>query len=175
MEQPPSLRIPTLGISVDSSGCDVDDLAVCAAVEVRVGGDESFAAFVQRAVAAEWVGVEALAGLPGSVADVTRDNASRFGQEVADTVVAVRTWDRESDAQRTFPASECGFRPGASRFQETRADGTARYEILDVAFLFRQGDLTAPVQDADLAASLGVALGDRVRLARVRDLAARPR
>lgn len=153
----------------------MDDLAVCAAVEVRVGGDESWDAFVQRAVGAEWVGIEALAGLDGSVADVTRDNASRFGQAVADTVVAVRTWDRESDAQRTFPASECDFRPGGSRFHEALADGSSRYEILDVAFLFRQGDLTAPVLHPDLAASLGVALGDRVPLTRVRDVVARGR
>ena len=94
---------------------------------------------------------------------------------VADTVVAVRTWDRETDAQRTFPLSECGFRPGGSRFQEVLGDGSWRFEILDVAFLLKQGDLTAPVQDVALAAAVGIQRGQRVPLADVRDAVQRLR
>lgn len=162
-------------MSVDSAGCDEDDLVVCAAVQVRVGADEAWDALVERAVAAGWVGIEALAGMGGSVAEATRDNASVSGQAVADTVVAVRTWDRETDEQRTFPLIECGFRPGGSRFQEVSADGSPRFEILDVAFLFKQGDLTGPVWDPALARSLGIEIGQRVPLADVRDLARRQR
>jgi len=161
------LRLPTVGMAVDSAGCDVDDLVFCAAVQVRVGADETWASLVERAVASGWVGVESLAGVDGSVGEVTRDNASAHRQAVADTVVAVRTWDRETEAQRTFPFAECRFRPGGSRFQEVLSDGSPRFEILDVAFLFRQGDLTAPVQDPELAALLGTSPGRRVRLSAV--------
>ena len=164
-----------MGVSVDSAGCDVDDLVVCAAVQVRVGADEVWDALVERAVASGWVGIESLAGLGGSVAEVTRGNASVFGQAVADTVVAVRTWDRETDAQRTFPLIECGFRPGGSRFQEVLADGSLRFQILDVAFLFQQGDLTGPVWDPALAGSLGIEIWQRVPLAEVRDAVRRQR
>ncbi|MCA0296614.1 MAG: hypothetical protein LCH96_15135 [Actinobacteria bacterium] len=169
------LRIPTLGVSVDAAGCDVNDLVFCAAVQVRVGGDESWGSLVARAVESEWMGVEALAGEAGSVADATRVNASRCGQAVADTVASVRTWDRKLDAQRTFAAVDCGFGPGGSQFQERLADGTWRYAILDVDFLFTQGSWTAPVQDAGLAAALEIEPGTRVRLADVRDLALRGR
>lgn len=162
-------RIPTTGVSVDTTGCNADDLVVCAAVQVRVGADEPWDALVERAVASGWVGIEALAGVGGRVADVTRDNASLHGQAVADTVVAVRTWDRQTDAQRTFPFVECGFRPGGSRFQEVLPDGSLRWQILDVAFLFKLGDLTGPVRDPALAGTLGIRIGQRVPLAEVRD------
>lgn len=163
------LRVPTLGVSVDSAGCDVDDLVFCGAVQVRVGADETWHSLVERAIASEWVGIEALAGVEGSVADVTRDNASAYGQAVADTVVAVRTWDRATDAQRTFALVDCGFRPGGSRFQDVLADGSLRFEILDVAFLFKQGDLTSPVSDPALAELLGIEIGERAPLVAVRD------
>ena len=169
MELGRQFLLPTIGVTVDSAGCDVDDLVFCGAVQVRVGADEAWGALVERAVDSGWVGIEALAGVGGSVADATRDNASAFGQAVDDTVVAVRTWDRQADAQRTFPLSECGFRPGGSRFQEVLGDGSLRFQVLDVAFLFKQGDLTRPVQDASLARALGIEIGHRAPLAEVRD------
>ena len=165
--QPQQLRVPRTGVSVDSTGCDVDDLAFCGAVQVRVGADELWEALVERAVASGWVGIEALAGLAGSVEEVARHNASQYGQSVADTVVAVRTWDRATDAQRTFSFVECGFVGGGSRFQERLSNGSMRFEILDVAFLFKQGDLTGPVQDPELADVLGIEIGGRARLGEV--------
>ena len=155
-------------MSVDSTGCDVDDLAFCGAVHVLVGADERWGPLVERAVASGWVGIESLTGVAGSVADVTRHNASRYGQAVADTVAAVRTWDRETDAQRTFPLIECGFGGGGSRFQERLSDGSLRFEILDVAFMFKQGDLSGPVQDPELAEALGIKIGGRAPLGEVR-------
>lgn len=155
-------------MSVDSTGCDVDDLAFCGVVQVRVGADERWGELVERAIASGWVGIESLAGVAGSVEEVTRCNASRYGQAVADTVEAVRTWDRATDAQRTFPAVECGFRGGDSRFQERLPDGSMRFEILDVAFLFRHGDLSGPVQDPELADALGIHVGGRAPLGEVR-------
>lgn len=164
------LHLPTVGVSVDDAGCEVDDLAFCAAVQVRVGADEDWSGLVDRAVAAGWVGIEALGGVSGRVGEVTRDNASAHGQAVADTVAAVRTWDRRTDAQRTFPLTECLFRPGGSRFQEVLDDGSPRFEVLDVAFLFSQGDVTRPVWEPVLDAALGMEPGGRVPLVRVRDV-----
>ncbi len=166
----PAISLPA--IVVDDSACDVDDLAVCGGVEVTVPAGEQWDALVSRAVADEWVGVEALSGIPGTVADAVRRNASRFGASVADVVTSVRTWDRRRDAQRTFAAVDCRFAEGTSRFAEGDA-GAPRYEILDVVFLFRQGDLTRPLADADLSGVLGVGLGERVRLETVRDAVTR--
>lgn len=160
--------MPIREISVNDDGCAVDDLAFCNAVQVTVGAQESWDEFVELAVQQEWLGVEALSGLPGTVAEVVTANPSVHGCAPGDTVASVRTWDQEEDRQRTFAWADGGFVPGGSRF----TDG--RYRLLDVAFLFRRGDLSAPVSDDALAARLGVEPGARVATAEVRAALLRP-
>ena len=46
-----------------------------------------------------------------------------------------------------------------------------RFDILDATFLFRQGDLTAPIHDEGLAERLGIGPGGRATLAALRDAA----
>ncbi|MFT3888624.1 MAG: FAD-binding protein [Arachnia sp.] len=164
----PSLMLAIPAITVDTSACDVTGLASCGGVEVRVPADETWDDLVARAVAEEWVGLEALTGIPGTVGDAVRRNISRFGASAADAVTSVRTWDRARAAQQTFAAVDCGFSTGVSRFVETLHDGSPRFEIMDIAFLFRHGDLTRPIGDAGLAQLLGVGLGSRVPLTTVR-------
>jgi UDP-N-acetylmuramate dehydrogenase len=160
---------PIAGFVIDDSACEADNLAYCGGVQVTVAGGEPWGIVVERAVAEGWTGIEALSGIPGTVADVVVENGRAHGRAVADTVASVRTWDRALAAQRTFAAVDCGFVPGGSRFRERLGDG-ARYEILDVAFLFKQGDLSAPV-DQTLADALGIDAGARVPLAAVREAA----
>lgn len=158
-----------LGIVVDESGCEVDDLVFCGAPEVTVPGSVALDDVVALAVERGWVGTEALAGIPGTLADAVRANASAFGYALADVVSSVRTWDRDRDRQRTFAAVDCGFTAGSSRLAETLDDGRPRFDVLDVRLLFRMGDLTAPVLDGDLAALLRVPPGARVPPRQVRD------
>lgn len=153
--------VPATGIVIDDSACDVDDLSPCGAVQVTVPGDHRWDDLVALAVDSGWPGLELLSGVLGSVADVVRTNVRAHGQEISGTVASVRTWDRATDAQRTFARADCGFGPGSSRLQELLPDGRERYEILDVSFLFKQGDLTGPVRDPLLAELLAVAPGER--------------
>lgn len=164
------LHAPITGIVVDDSACEIDDLAYCGGVQVTVPAGEGWDALVARAVASEWVGIEALSGIAGTVGDAVRANAAAHGQAVADTVVSVRTWDRFADAQKTFPLADCHFGPDTSRFLETLVDGAGRFEILDVSFLFKQGNLTTPIRDEALAGALGIDVGGRVPLGAVRDV-----
>ncbi|AXH96972.1 UDP-N-acetylmuramate dehydrogenase [Ornithinimicrobium avium] len=156
------------GIVVDDSACDVDDLSPCGGVRVTVPGEQRWDELVELAVGSEWPGLELLSGVPGTVAEVVRANVAAHGQEPSGTVASVRTWDRSTDAQRTFAWGDCRFGPGTSQLQETLPGGRGRYQILDVTFLFKQGDLTAPVRDAQLAALLGVRPGHRVPITAVR-------
>lgn len=153
-----------LSITVDASACDLDDLAPCGGVDVKVGGDVDWREFVERAVSSSWRGVERLGGAEGTVADAVRANVEADGQAVADVVASVATWDRADGRTRTFAFAECGFGPAESRFQEVMPSGEHRYEIREVTFLFEQGDKTLPIRDGDLAAALGVEPGERVRL-----------
>lgn len=158
-------------IEVNTDGCAVDDMAFCGAPVATVTAGQDWDGLVTLAVDSGWVGLETLAGIPGRVGAVVADNATAHGQQPSDTVASVRTWDRRTQRQRTFPMIDCEFAPGRSRFQEVLDDGTVRYVVLDVAFLFQQGDLSAPIRDESLAAALGARVGARVPLAEVREAA----
>lgn len=137
---------------------------------MTVAAGQDWDGFVATTVENDWVGIECLSGIPGLVGGVTVHNVAAFGQAVADTVASVRTWDRETGTLRRFAMIDCGFGTGGeSRFSRERMpDGSGRYVILEVAFLFRQGDLTSPIQDEELARMLGVRIRDRVPLKDVR-------
>lgn len=155
------------GIVVDESGCEVDGLCYSGAVLVTVAAADDWSALVDRAAAEGWTGIEALAAFTGTVGDAVVQNVSAFGEQVADVVWSVRTRDRTDRAQRTFAMADCDFGPGGSRFAVGRSGH--RYDVLDVAFLFRAGTVTGPLQDDCLAGLLGADLGDRVALPLVRD------
>ncbi len=164
------VRVATRDLSVNDDDCGEDALAFCGAVQVAVAAGWRWDDFVALAVGRDWVGIERLSGLPGSVAGVTTANARSFGQAPADAVAAVRTFDRAEGVTRRFAAVDCEFGDDGSRFSRARmADGTARYVILSVEFLFRLGDLTDPIRDDALARALGLQPGERARLPRVRD------
>lgn len=159
-----SLPVLRSRIVVDASACELDDLAPCGGVGVTVGGDVDWGELVQRAVTSGWPGIERLGGVEGTVADAVRANAEADGQAVAGAVASVSTWDRGAERRRTFALVECEFGPSTSRFQERLPDGQHRYDIIEVEFLFEQGDRTAPIRDAELAARLGIEPGERVPL-----------
>ncbi|HEY0773151.1 MAG TPA: UDP-N-acetylmuramate dehydrogenase [Nocardioidaceae bacterium] len=151
------VKIATRGVVVDQ-----DD---CSGATVRVAAGEGWDAFVERAVTEGWVGIEALAGIPGSVGATPIQNVGAYGQEVSQTIASVRCWDRQESAVRTIAAADCGFGYRTSRFK--REPG--RFVVLSVTFQLRLGDLGAPVAYAELARTLGVEPGERVALDRVRD------
>jgi UDP-N-acetylmuramate dehydrogenase len=151
------VKIATRGVVVDQ-----DD---CSGATVRVAAGESWEALVERAVTEGWVGIEALAGIPGSVGATPIQNVGAYGQEVSQTIASVRCWDRQESAVRTIAAADCGFGYRTSRFK--REPG--RFVVLSVTFQLRLGDLGAPVAYAELARTLGVDPGERVALDRVRD------
>lgn len=159
--------MPIPAIRVDDSACAVDDLAPCGGVTVTAAGEQDWEELVHRAVRSGWPGLEALPLTASTVAEAVRHNISAYGRSVDEVVASVRTWDLRSDGQRTFAWADCGFGPGTSRFDEVR-EQRQRYQILEVTFLFKMGDLSDPIADADLARALGVEPGKRVPLGAVR-------
>jgi UDP-N-acetylmuramate dehydrogenase len=155
------VRVATTGVSPDVEG---EDAVSCGGVLVTVAAGERWDDLVARAVAAGWIGVEALAGIPGSVGATPIQNVGAYGQEVAQTIASVRVWDRTLRGVRTFANADCGFGYRHSRF---KAD-PARHVVLSVTFQFRQGSLGAPVEYAELARTLGVSPGQRAPLEEVR-------
>ena len=156
------VKVATTGVETDSD--DPDDLACLGAVTVTVAAGENWDDVVARAVRSGWVGIEALSGIPGSVGATPIQNVGAYGQEVSQTIASVRVWDRKLRGLRTFANTDCGFTYRNSRF---KAD-PGRHVVLDVTFLLKQGTLGAPIRYAELAATLGLELGERAPLEDVR-------
>ena len=157
------VHVATSGMVSDID--DEDTLASCSGVSVTVAAGETWDDFVTHAVAHRWVGVEALAGIPGSIGATPIQNVGAYGQAVADTIASVRTWDRVDRCQRTFAMADCGFGYRTSRFKAE----PGRYVILDVTFQLNLGTWGAPVEYAELARHLGVELGARAPIDEVRE------
>ena len=151
-------------VRIAARGIAVGDASACAGVSLRVAAGEPWDGVVEQAVAAGWSGIEALSGIPGATGATPVQNVGAYGQEVADTIACVRTWDRAEQRLRTFAAADCAFAYRHSRFKAERD----RYVVLDVTFQLRPADHSAPVRYAELARTLGIELGLRAPLRDVR-------
>jgi UDP-N-acetylmuramate dehydrogenase len=102
-------------------------------VEVAAGEpwDEVVAACVARGLA----GLECLSGIPGLAGATPIQNVGAYGQEVAETVHAVRVLDRASGEVRPLPAAACAFSYRDSAFKQA----PDRQVVLAVTFALRPG------------------------------------
>lgn len=154
---------PGTVVLVDTDGITVESDDACGGVFVRVAAGVGWDALVERACAEQWSGIEALSGIPGRTGATPVQNVGAYGQDVSETIAQVRVWDRHREAVRTIASADCGFTYRHSMFK-----GHDRFVVLDVVFQLRPADLSGPIGYADLAAGLGVAVGDRVPLADAR-------
>jgi len=157
-------------VHVLSKGWTLESEDGAGSVTVRVTAGQPWDDFVAHAVRVGWVGVEALSGIPGSTGATPVQNVGAYGQEVAQTVVAVRAWDRQQNRVLTLSAADCEFGYRHSRFKEERFRNGPRFVVLEVTFRLGVGDRSAPVRYTELAARAGVAPGERADLALVREL-----
>src|SRR5215207_2527525 len=131
----------------------------------EVAAGEPWDPFVARCVAADLAGIECLSGIPGSVGATPIQNVGAYGQEVADTIVSVRAYDRARDRVEEIPAADCGFTYRSSAFKRN----PGRWVVLAVTFALERRELSAPLTYAELARTLGVQPGEGSPLADVRE------
>jgi UDP-N-acetylmuramate dehydrogenase len=130
----------------------------------EVAAGEPWDPLVARWVATGLSGVECLSGIPGSVGATPIQNVGAYGQEVAETIVSVRAYDRTLATVIEIGAQECGFSYRSSAFK--RAPG--RWVVLAVHFELERRTDSQPIRYAALARALGIAEGERAPLADVR-------
>jgi UDP-N-acetylmuramate dehydrogenase len=131
---------------------------------LTVQAGEPWDDLVAYAVRSELAGMEALSGIPGSTGATPVQNVGAYGQEVAQTITAVRVYDRAEKTERELTPAECGFAYRDSRLK--REPG--RFVVLEVDFALHPGPRSRPVAYAELAGKLDVAIGDTAPLADVR-------
>ncbi len=132
---------------------------------VTAAAGEDWDAVVAGTVAAGLAGLECLSGIPGRAGATPIQNVGAYGQEVADTITAVRTYDRVTKEIDIFPNDRCGFGYRTSVFKR---DDARRHIVLSVTFRLAEQSAGLPVRYAELASALGVAPGDQVASTRVR-------
>jgi UDP-N-acetylmuramate dehydrogenase len=138
---------------------------------LRVEAGEPWDPLVERCVAEDLAGIEALSGIPGSVGATPIQNVGAYGQEVAETIERVRVLDRTTGEIEELDREACGFSYRSSVFKRT----PGRWVVLAVTFALHPGELGLPVRYAELARALGVQPGERAPLADVRDAVLRLR
>ena len=97
------------GISTRESGQEV---------ELTAAAGEPWDAVVRLAVDKGWAGLECLSGIPGLVGATPIQNVGAYGQEVSDTVVAVRALDRTTRTIVSLAPAGLRVRIPGQRVQE---------------------------------------------------------
>jgi UDP-N-acetylmuramate dehydrogenase len=143
------LRIALRGIrSTEESGRSI----------ISAAAGEDWDGLVAYAVAAGLAGVECLSGIPGTVGGTPVQNVGAYGQEVSQTIVTVRAFDRKTLQFLDLPASDCGFSYRRSIFNSSQRDryvvsrvhyalhkdAPASFVYADVARYFAARNVTAP-------------------------------
>ncbi|WP_427129684.1 UDP-N-acetylmuramate dehydrogenase [Pseudarthrobacter sp. S9] len=152
---------PGTVLKIASEGFTVTAEDSCGGVAVVVQAGHNWDGLVEHAVRHAWSGIEALSGIPGATGATPVQNVGAYGADVSQTIAAVRTWDRERNAVKTFTSSELKFGYRDSVLKQTTDNGSPRYVVLTVEFQLPSGRMSAPVRYAELARALGIEQGQR--------------
>jgi UDP-N-acetylmuramate dehydrogenase len=132
---------------------------------VSAAAGEDWDGLVAYAVAANAAGVECLSGIPGTVGGTPVQNVGAYGQEVSQTIVTVRAFDRKTLRFMDLPAADCGFSYRRSIFNSTERE---RYVVTRVDYALRK-DAPASIVYGDLTRYFAVRNGAAPTLAEVRE------
>jgi UDP-N-acetylmuramate dehydrogenase len=132
---------------------------------VSAAAGEDWDALVAYAVAANAAGVECLSGIPGTVGGTPVQNVGAYGQEVSQTIVTVRAFDRKTLRFMDLPTADCGFSYRRSIFNSTERE---RYVVTRVDYALRK-DGPANIVYADLTRYFAARNGAAPTLAEVRE------
>jgi UDP-N-acetylmuramate dehydrogenase len=112
----------------------------------RVAAGEDWDSFVAHAVAQNYAGIECLAGIPGTVGGAPVQNVGAYGQEVSETIVAVRVLNLPTLQLADLSPEDCDFSYRRSIFNSTQR---GRYIVTRVDYALKT-DGSALVAYADL-------------------------
>jgi UDP-N-acetylmuramate dehydrogenase len=160
---------PGTVIHVNTRGIGYAD-AGDGAIDVTVAAGEDWDGVVAATAAEGLAGLESLSGIPGRAGATPIQNVGAYGREVAEVITRVRVYDRQEDQILGIGNEECSFAYRTSLFKSAIVSRSTapRYVVLDVTFRLTRQALSPPVRYAELAAELGVALGEGAVVGEVR-------
>ena len=129
------LQIALKGVVLSKLHSTLDGNDSPATVFVTANAGQDWDGFVEYCVESNFAGVECLSGIPGFVGGTPVQNVGAYGQEVSETIVSVRCFDRKIKDFVTLSNAECGFTYRTSIFNSTERD---RYIVLSVTFALQK-------------------------------------
>lgn len=118
---------------------------------VTAAAGEDWDPFVEFCVEQFWAGFECLSGIPGFVGGTPVQNVGAYGQEVSETIISVRCFDRASANIVELTNAECGFGYRKSSFNTSMRDC---YIVLGVTYAL-QNDCPPKIVYKDLIDFVG--------------------
>jgi UDP-N-acetylmuramate dehydrogenase len=131
---------------------------------VGVGAGVLWDRVVAWCVSERLSGLECLSGIPGLTGATPIQNVGAYGQEVSQTIVSVRAFDRQAGMIVKLSPAQCGFGYRTSAFK-----GSDRHVVLAVTFELERAAMAQPLRYPELARVLNAVPGDRPPLDEVRE------
>lgn len=100
-------------------------------VFITSAAGEDWNSFVGWCVERNYAGIECLSGIPGFVGGTPVQNVGAYGQEVSETILNVRVFDRTQNKIILLTNEQCGFSYRRSIFNSTEKE---HYIVLSVTF-----------------------------------------
>jgi UDP-N-acetylmuramate dehydrogenase len=135
---------PGLVLKISISG--IETAQKNGTVIFAVGAGEDLDDLVAHSVEQNCAGIECMSGIPGTVGGTPVQNVGAYGQEVAETITAVRAIEVISGELRELSNSECGFLYRTSIFNTSQK---GRYIVTRVSYALWPGR-SPRVEYADL-------------------------
>ncbi|MCI6584140.1 MAG: UDP-N-acetylmuramate dehydrogenase [Mobiluncus porci] len=126
---------------------------------------------VKYAVSQGFSGIEALSGIPGTVGAAPVQNIGAYGAEIGDVIIGLTAWDRVRSKICYLVRRDMAFGYRDSILKRSRValgGATGRWIVLGVDLELQRSTESSPVAYSQLAAALGVELGERAPLEAVR-------
>ncbi len=124
------IRVASKGIAAHDPGPAAGKVLIIA------HAGEDWDGFVDHCVSGDLAGVECLSGIPGLVGGTPVQNVGAYGQDVSESIVSVRCFDRREKELVELSNADCGFAYRKSIFNSTERD---RYVVLSVTFRLERG------------------------------------
>ncbi|HEX6278439.1 MAG TPA: UDP-N-acetylmuramate dehydrogenase [Pyrinomonadaceae bacterium] len=121
-------------IKIEIAGVEFE--AEDGSVLITAGAGEDWDRLVKTCVLRGLAGIECLSGIPGTVGGTPVQNVGAYGQEVSETIVSVRCFDRFQRNVVELSNAQCGFEYRKSIFNSTERD---RYVVLSVVYRLLRG------------------------------------
>jgi UDP-N-acetylmuramate dehydrogenase len=141
---------PGLIIRIGTRGRRFEPKAPSGEVRLTAAAGEPWDDLVAETVARDLAGLECLSGIPGLVGATPIQNVGAYGQEVADSIRAVRVVERGSWGIQELTPADCAFAYRDSRFKRD----PLRFVVLGVTFGLRPGGAPS-LRYRELAEALG--------------------